>query len=151
MVNAKEQDPRKGLVILAFITIYLLWGSTYLAIHYAVQTIPPLLMAGTRYVVAGTILYTWARLRGDGRPKLSHWVTTTIIGGLLLLGGNGLLVWAEQTVPSGLAALLVATEALWIVVLNCLFWVLPHVLSQLFPGRQDRSMGKELPCPQDQS
>src|SRR5882724_9952913 len=122
MSNVKAQDPRKGLVILAFITVYLIWGSTYLAIHYAVQTIPPLLMAGSRYVIAGTILYTWARLRGDGRPKLSHWITTTIIGGLLLLGGNGLLVWAEQTVPSGLAALLVATEALWIVVLD---WLMP--------------------------
>jgi drug/metabolite transporter (DMT)-like permease len=122
MTNGKTQDPRRGLVILAFVTVYLLWGSTYLAIHYAVQTIPPLLMAGTRYVIAGTILYIWARLRGDGRPKLSHWITTTIIGALLLLGGNGMLVWAEQTVPSGLAALLVATEALWIVVLD---WVTP--------------------------
>jgi len=79
-------------------------------------------MAGSRYVIAGTVLYTWARLRGDGRPKLSHWVATAIIGALLLLGGNGLLVWAEQTVPSGLAALLVATEPLWIVILD---WVTP--------------------------
>ena len=122
-VKTNTHEPAKGLIILAFATVYLLWGSTYLAIHYAVLTIPPFLMAGTRYVVAGSILFFFARIRGAERPKFKHWVATTIIGALLLLGGNGLLVWAEQWIPSGLSALLVATEPLWVAIL---FWLLPR-------------------------
>ena len=111
------------LVIIAFAAVYVIWGSTYLAIKYAVASLPPLLMAGFRFVCAGSALFVWARLRGAPRPELVHWSWTAAVGALLFLGGNGGLVWAEQTLPSGFAALLVATEPLWVVVL---YWMRPQ-------------------------
>jgi drug/metabolite transporter (DMT)-like permease len=104
-------------VALALGAVYVIWGSTYLAILFAIETIPPFLMAATRYLVAGALLYTWARLRGAPRPKLLHWRSAFIVGAFLLLVGNGGVVWAEQKVDSGLAALLISTEPIWIVVL----------------------------------
>ena len=101
---------------LAFAAIYLVWGSTYLAIRYAVETIPPLVTAGIRHSVAGVVLLTWACLRGY-RPKREHWFAGMIIGGLFFLIGHGTLHWAEQHVASGLAALLIATEPMFILVL----------------------------------
>ncbi|MDP2976061.1 MAG: EamA family transporter, partial [Anaerolineales bacterium] len=94
---------------IALLAIYLIWGSTYLAIRYAVESIPPFLMAGTRFLTAGIVLYTWRRLASDPAPTARQWRSTAIIGLLLLLGGNGLVSWAEQTVPSGIAALLIGT------------------------------------------
>lgn len=102
-------------VAIALGAIYLIWGSTYLAIRFAIETIPPFLMASARYLTAGAMLYGWSRLRGAPRPRLIHWRSAVILGGLLLLLGNGGVVWAEQRVSSGLAALLVSTEPLWIV------------------------------------
>jgi drug/metabolite transporter (DMT)-like permease len=101
---------------LAFIAIYLIWGSTYLAIRYAVETIPPLVAAAIRHSLAGGILLTWAWLRGF-RPRREHWLAGFIVGGLFFLIGHGSLHWAEQYVGSGLAALLVATEPMFILVL----------------------------------
>lgn len=98
----------------AFATVYVVWGSTYLAIRIAIETMPPLLMAGTRFLLAGALLYA-ALGRRWPRPTRQHWVAATVIGGLMLLGGNGAVTWAEQWVPSGLAALLVATMPLWFV------------------------------------
>lgn len=113
----------KARLIIAFAAVYIVWGSTYLAIRWAIDTMPTFLMAGTRFVVAGAILYVWGRLRGGPKPTLANWRDATIIGGLLLLGGNGGVVWAEQYVPSGLTALVVATEPLWVVLLD---WLRPH-------------------------
>src|SRR5512145_2037864 len=90
-------------LIVAFACVYLIWGSTYLAIRIAIETIPPFLMAGARFVVAGAILLAWARLRGASWPRPVEWRTAAIVGALLLIGGNGGVVWAEQTVPSSLA------------------------------------------------
>jgi drug/metabolite transporter (DMT)-like permease len=104
----------------ALIAIYLAWGSTYLAIHFAVQSIPPFFMTGTRFLVAGLILYTWRRLAGDPKPTLSQWKSTGLIGSLLLVGGIGGVSWAEQYVPSGIAALIVAATPLWVVLLELL-------------------------------
>jgi drug/metabolite transporter (DMT)-like permease len=101
---------------LAFAAIYLVWGSTYLAIHYAVETIPPLITAGIRHTVAGGVLLAWACARGY-RPKREHWIAGTIVGALFFLIGHGTLHWAEQHVASGLAALLIATEPMFILVL----------------------------------
>lgn len=115
--NAKKEQLTTKLV-LAFIAIYFVWGSTYLAIRYAVESIPPLLMMGTRSLVAGLIIVAWSRLRGDPWPKTEHFPALFIIGALFFLVGHGLLAWAEQTVPSGLAALLVATEAAWIALIE---------------------------------
>jgi drug/metabolite transporter (DMT)-like permease len=110
------------LIILAFAAVYLLWGSTYLGIRYAIETLPPFLMAGTRFSLAGAILFTWAILSGESiRSSFSQWPKALAIGGLLLLGGNGGVTWAEKYIPSGFAALLVATEPLWVVILNWAF------------------------------
>ncbi|HEY4597488.1 MAG TPA: EamA family transporter [Thermoanaerobaculia bacterium] len=103
--------------------VYLIWGSTYLAIRFAIETIPPFLMAAARYLTAGAMLYAWSRLWGAPRPRLIHWRPAVILGGLLLLLGNGGVVWAEQRVSSGLAALLVSTEPLWIVLF---VWMRDH-------------------------
>lgn len=104
-----------GRVILAFAAVYVIWGSTYLAIRFAIETVPPFLMAGVRYLVAGAILYAVLRWRGARRPTRTEWWAATVSGGLMIAGGNGLLTWAEQYVPSGLAALLLGTVPLWFV------------------------------------
>src|SRR5271169_7156045 len=101
---------------LAFAAIYLIWGSTYLAIRYAVETIPPLVTAGIRHSIAGGILLAWAWARGF-RPTRAHWVSGFVLGALFFLLGHGTLHWAEQYVGSGLAALLIATEPMFILVL----------------------------------
>ena len=112
----------RAQILAAFASIYTIWGSTYLAIRYAVETIPPFLMGGIRFVVSGALLYAWARYRGAPRPTRRHWRNATIAGGLLLLGGNGAVVWAEQFVPSGLTALLVSILPFWLVIIE---WVRP--------------------------
>src|SRR4051812_11722380 len=98
-------------LLAAFAAVYLVWGSTYLAIRFAVETLPPLLMAGTRFLIAGSILLLWARFRERATPVRTDWRTGAVSGALLLLGGNGAVVWAERLVPSGTAALLVAGGA----------------------------------------
>lgn len=110
-------NPRLPLVLLAFAAVYVIWGSTYLGIRFAVETIPPYLMAALRFLTAGIIMLAWAWTKGISRPTASHLRSAAIIGALML-GSNGLLSWAEQFVPSGIAALLVATVPLWIVVLD---------------------------------
>ena len=104
----------------ALIAIYLAWGSTYLAIHFAVQSIPPFFMTGVRFLVAGLILYVWRRLAGDPAPTRSQWRSGAIIGNLLLVGGIGGVTWAEQYVPSGISALLISATPLWIVLIEAL-------------------------------
>jgi drug/metabolite transporter (DMT)-like permease len=101
---------------LAFAAIYLVWGSTYLAIRFAVETIPPLVTAGIRHAIAGAILFAWAWARGF-RPTRAHWISGIVVGALFFLIGHGTLHWAEQYVGSGLAALLIATEPMFILVL----------------------------------
>lgn len=121
-VGAPRAVPPKWLVLSAFAAVYLLWGSTYLGIHIAVQTMPPLLMAGSRFLIAGVILYAIMRLRGDPRPAAIHWRDAGIIGALLLLGGNGGVSWAQRFVPSGITALIVAATPLW---MNLIDWLRP--------------------------
>lgn len=105
---------------IALFSIYVIWGSTYLAIQFAVQSMPPFLMAGARSLIAGTILYLWRRLAGDDAPKPNHWRSAAVIGLFLLLGGNGGVVWAEQYVPSGLAAILIGATPFWMVLLDAI-------------------------------
>jgi drug/metabolite transporter (DMT)-like permease len=122
-VGSESQTPRSStvLVVLAFATVYLVWGSTYLAIRYAIETLPPFLMAATRFLVAGTILFAWATFKHGPIFTFAHWRKAFVVGALLLLCGNGGVTWAEKFIPSGLAALLIASEPLWVVVLN---WML---------------------------
>jgi drug/metabolite transporter (DMT)-like permease len=101
---------------LAFAAIYLVWGSTYLAIRYAVETIPPLVTAGIRHSIVGAIMLGWAWARGY-RPTRAHWISGSIVGALFFFIGHGSLHWAEQYVGSGLAALLLATEPMFILLL----------------------------------
>ena len=104
-------------LLLAFAAVYLVWGSTYLAIRFGVETIPPFLLGGVRFFVAGLILTIVARWRGAPAAKRSELKAATVSGAFMVAGGNGLVCWAEQWVPSGLAALLVATVPLWLVAL----------------------------------
>lgn len=122
MTESRLKPASRAQIIAAFASIYLIWGSTYLAIRYAVQTIPPFIMGGLRFVVSGALLYIWARYRGAPRPARVHWRNAIIAGAFLLLGGNGAVVWAEQFVPSGLTALLVSILPFWLVIIE---WVRP--------------------------
>ena len=105
-------------IVLAFAAVYLIWGSTYLAIRFAIETIPPYLMGGARFLIAGSVLYAVLRWRGVKSPTRLNWRAAAIAGGLLLWGGNGGVMLAEQYVPSSLAALIVAMVPLWMVLLN---------------------------------
>jgi drug/metabolite transporter (DMT)-like permease len=102
-------------IVLAFLAVYLCWGMTYLAMRIAVQDIPPHLMSGARFLVAGLVLYLWTRRRGDPRPTPIQWRAAAMVGAFLLLGGNATVAWAEQQVPSGLAAVLIAVAPIWMV------------------------------------
>lgn len=104
----------KGRILGAFAVVYLVWGSTYLGIRVAVATLPPFFLSGTRFVAAGLLLYAWARLRGAPAPRRQEWLASLGIGILLVAGANAIVGWAEQRVPSGLAALIVAGMPLWV-------------------------------------
>ena len=105
-------------ILLSFAAIYVIWGSTYLAIRIGVETLPPFLLAGARFCVAGGLLYGAMRLSGAPRPSWTMWKSAALIGTLMMFGGNGLVTWAQQQVPSGLAALLVATVPIFMVMLD---------------------------------
>ncbi len=112
-------------IAVALVTLYLVWGSTYLAIRIAVETIPPLTGSAVRFLIAGSLLYAATIRSGDAatdRPGRLEWRDAAIIGGLLLAGGNGLLAVGEQTVPSGIAALIIATLPLWVAILGRVFF-----------------------------
>ena len=121
----------------ALIAIYIVWGSTYLAIRFIVETMPPFLTAGFRWLIAGGVLYAFTRLRGDKAPLRIEWRSAAIVGLFLLVGGNGGLMWAEQHVASGIAALMIASVPLWMALLDALrpggrrpgIWVVVGVLA----------------------
>lgn len=114
-----EVDKTMRLKIwLAMLSVYVAWGSTYLAIRFAVETIPPFLMAAVRFLIAGALLYAWRRASGDPAPTRRQWGAAAAVGLLLLLGGNGAVTWAEQTVPSGITALIVGSAPLWMALID---------------------------------
>jgi len=115
--------PSRALIFAAFAAVYTIWGSTYLAIRFAVEVLPPFLMVGIRFLIAGFILYLWARIGGASRPAFFQWKSAAIVGLLMLVLANGLIAWSEQWIPSGLAALLVATVPFWMVMLD---WMRPR-------------------------
>ena len=108
------------LIWTALSAVYLIWGSTYLAIRFTVETTPPFMSAAARFIVSGAALYLWRRLYGDPTPSRREWQSATVIGILLLVGGNGAVVWAARYIPSSLAALLVATCPLWMLLFDFL-------------------------------
>jgi drug/metabolite transporter (DMT)-like permease len=112
--------PKKVWIIVAFAALYLIWGSTYLGIRFAIETIPPFLMAGTRYFLAGLIMFAIARTQGPLRSTWADWRTASIIGGCLILGGNGGVTMSEKFIDSGLASLIVATVPIYITLLGWL-------------------------------
>ena len=126
--------PSRTKIVLAFGAIYIVWGSTYLGIRVAIQTIPPFWMAGARFLLAGSILYAFTRWRGTPPPLRKHWVAAAPVGALLLVGGNGSLVWSEQRVPSGLAATLLAMIPLWLVLLDSFRPTGPRLTTRVVAG-----------------
>jgi drug/metabolite transporter (DMT)-like permease len=121
MSQPSSPSPSQLALVSAFAIVYLVWGSTYLAILFAIDTLPPFLMAGARFAIAGAVLYVWSRkIGGAVAPTGAQWRATAIVGVLLLLGGNGLVVWSEQRIPSGMAALLVGTVPCFMVLLDWL-------------------------------
>ena len=119
--NSPAHAPQ-WLVITAFAAVYIIWGSTYLGIRYAVESIPPLLMAGARNLTAGLLMYAFVRPRCQRGPTPAEWRDGFIIGALLLAGGNGGVSWAEKFVPSSTTALIVAVTPAWIVIFD---WLRP--------------------------
>ena len=107
-------------LVLAFAAIYIIWGSTYIAIRWAIETLPPLVMAGLRFVSAGALLYAWARLRGAPRPTAAQWREGAVLGLLLLGFGNGMVSWSAQRLPSGLIAVIVGMVPAWVVLIEAL-------------------------------
>jgi drug/metabolite transporter (DMT)-like permease len=122
MNTTSQAASKRTLLIAAFATVYIVWGSTYLAIRVAVETMPPFLLAAARFLIAGGMMFGWLRLNGVAMPDKKQWGHATIAGVLMLLGGNGLVVWAEQTVTSSLTALLVALTPMWFALLD---WARP--------------------------
>ncbi|QNF33856.1 EamA family transporter [Adhaeribacter swui] len=118
--------PSRLKIYLAFAAIYLIWGSTFLGIRFTIETMPPFFMSGSRFLLAGLILFLFARLQKVALPTWPQFKTSAIIGILLVLVGNGGVAWAEQTVPSSMAALLIATVPLWITLLGFLFFGKPR-------------------------
>src|SRR5437879_7072241 len=110
--------PKRTLVIIAFAALYLIWGSTFLGIRFAIETIPPFLMAGVRFVLAGITMYAIAWSQGIGKSSWANWRTSLIIGACLLLAGNGGVTISEEYIDSGLAAIIVTIVPIYIVVLG---------------------------------
>lgn len=119
--NRRRKAKLKLRLAIAFLVVYIVWGSTYLAIRFVVETLPPFFMAGTRFIIAGLVLFVFTLLRDAKTPTRLQLKDSFVVGGLLLLGGNGTVVWAEQWVPSGLTSLLLATMPLWLILLNSMY------------------------------
>jgi drug/metabolite transporter (DMT)-like permease len=112
MIAAANKKQPKALIIAAFLALYIIWGSTYLGIKYALETIPPFLMVGVRFLIAGLVLLVWCIIKKEAVPSLRSIVTIALAGVLMLFIGNAAVVYAEQYLPSGLVSILVATVPL---------------------------------------
>ncbi len=133
-LSTSPKNASKALVVTAFAALYIIWGSTYLAILIAVKSIPPFLMAGSRFIIAGLILYTWCRIKGQPTPDIKSIGKISFSGILLLFVGNSGLVWVEQYLPSGFAAIVIATVPLWFVILDKRQWKFHFANKQIIVG-----------------
>jgi drug/metabolite transporter (DMT)-like permease len=119
-----SRPPSRALVITAFAAVYVIWGSSYIGIHFAIETIPPFLMTTARFLLAGGLLMGWALARGASLPTRVHWRAAAIVGAFLFLFNNTAIVWAEVNgVPTGMVAVLIATMPMWMVLLT---WLKPR-------------------------
>ena len=118
--RVKHKEKMKTKIWTALIALWIVWGSTYLAIRFAVETIPPFLQASLRFLASGLILVIWRNMAGDPRPTKSNWKAAAIVGSLLLVGGNGFVSLAEKSVPSGIAALMITTSPFWLVLFEAM-------------------------------
>jgi drug/metabolite transporter (DMT)-like permease len=147
--RADAGAPPRVLVLAAFAAIYLVWGSTYLAIKYAIATVPPFLMTGVRFLVAGSVLFAWSAIRArrdasaaeapqPAGVRRRRWRDAFIVGALLIVGGTALVGWAELSVPSGITSLILATTPLWMVTLDSAIESRrvpsPHVVAGIIVG-----------------
>jgi drug/metabolite transporter (DMT)-like permease len=120
-LNQRSPNPR--IIAVAFAMVYLFWGSTFIAVRFGVETIPPLMLVGMRQLIAGIVLYPLARFRDHEKPTIKHWLSGALIGGLLLIGGNGSIAWAEaKLTPTNITAVLVATVPVWMAIMD---WLRP--------------------------
>jgi drug/metabolite transporter (DMT)-like permease len=119
--GATTSKATRTQILLAFAAVYIIWGSTYLGIRFALESLPPFLMAGVRFLVAGLILYSINLARTTERPTLVHWRSALVVGALLITIGNGGVVWAELRIPSGIAAIVVAVAPCWFVLFDWLW------------------------------
>ena len=119
-MSARTTSPL--LYFSAYAALYIIWGSTYLAIRFTVETIPPFLSGSLRFFLAGGILLVWCLYREQERPTLRGFLAASKVAGIMLLGGYGGVVWAQQTVPSSMAALIISIEPLWFVIFEWLFF-----------------------------
>lgn len=122
MTQSHNRNVSPLKLISAFGAVYFIWGSTYLFIHFALADFRPFLMASARFLIAGALLYGWARTHGSPKPTRAQWRDCLITGACFFLGGNGAVVWSQQRLPSGIAALLVAIVPLFVVLLD---WIRP--------------------------
>lgn len=129
-MTAAEAKRNRTRIVLAFAAVYVIWGSTYLFIKYAIESIPPFMMGAARFTAAGALLYTLARWRGAKTPDRYDWRSAAVTGVLMLGVGNGAVMWAELTVPTGIVALIVSTTPIWIVVLD---WLRPRGVRPRLP------------------
>lgn len=118
-------------VVLALVTVYVVWGSTYLGLRFALESFPPFLLGGARYTLAGLLLYGWARQRGEPAPTRAEWSSASLLGVLFFVLGNGLVAVAEQSIDSGVAAVVVATTTLWSVLFAAFRGVRPRAAELL--------------------
>lgn len=133
LMNSRFLSPT-GLMVLAFLALYFIWGSTYLAIRIAIETMPPLIMLGSRFGIAGLVMLAWLFLRRREMPSLQQWKSASVTGGLMLCLGTGSVAWAMYFIPSGLAALLITTVPLWMVLLDWLWKGGPRPSMTFFAG-----------------
>ncbi|GAB5406562.1 MAG: drug/metabolite exporter YedA [Aureliella sp.] len=133
VIKSTEAD-RSILILLAFAAIYLIWGTTYLAMRIAVESLPPFFLSAVRFLLAGGLTFGVLRLQGCPLPTWQNWKSAIVVGNLLMVGGNGLTIWAVKEIPSGVAALMVATMPLWMAVFDWLFYAGPKLTSRVLVG-----------------
>ncbi len=120
MSDPRPAPPSLGKLVAAFAAVYILWGSTYLGIRFSMETLPPFFTQGVRFFVAGVVMFAWSLLSGTPRPSRREWGGAAVTGFLLFVCGSGGLVWAEHSIPSGVAALVVATEPMAFVLIEAM-------------------------------